>query len=168
MRNLKRPKTQLSCSRLLTLGLLLVLASLRPVSATAATAETKAPAMAKLVGQRTRLNDAILRLSQPAKCKVDSDCASAPMGVKPCGGPWKYVLYSKTNSKIAKLKTKLADYNKLDQQLNESQQSMSDCSVTLQPNLKCEHFTCIDLSNANAANASAGLEKITPAPAPHH
>jgi len=122
----------------------------------------------KRIAQRARLNDEVLRLSQPLTCKADSDCASLAMGSKPCGGPWKFVLYSKRNSKIPALKKKLDEYNKLDQKINESQQVMSDCSVAIEPILKCEKSMCIDTASANAGNAREGLEKIAPAPAPKH
>lgn len=98
----------------------------------------------KNVARRARLNDEILRLSQPLKCSTDADCASLPMGSKPCGGPWKYVLYSKKNSKVPALKKKLDEYNKLDQKLNQAQQGISDCMVTMEPLAKCEKSMCID------------------------
>ncbi len=159
MRNLKQ---HLSFSRLLGIGSLTVLVlSGHPDFAFG---ETKTPASEKLVGDRTRLNDDVLRLSQPAKCRVGSDCAALPMGSKPCGGPWKYVLYSKNNRKLAKLKQRLTEYNKLDQRINESQQTMSDCSMTMQPDLKCINSMCVDSKNTNAPNAGAGLQKMSPAP----
>jgi hypothetical protein len=118
----------------------------------------------KRIAQRARLNDEVLRLSQPLKCSSDADCASLPMGSKPCGGPWKYVLYSKKNSKVPALKKKLSEYNKLDQKINEAQQVMSDCSMALEPNLKCEKSMCVDTANANSENAKAGFENVGTAP----
>ena len=159
---MRNDKQQLSFSRLVVISSITILTVMPGFLPDIANAEAKAPSTEKLIGQRTRLNDDVLRLSQPAKCKVDGDCAVLPMGVKPCGGPWKYVLYAKKNSKLAKLKARLADYNKLDQQINESQQTMSDCSMTVQPQLKCEHSMCIDSQNANAANAATGFEKAKP------
>ena len=120
------------------------------------------PSTEKLVGERERLNAEVMRLSQPLKCKADTDCSSLPMGAKPCGGPWKYVLYSSKNSKVPALKKKLDEYNKLDQQINEKQQVMSDCSVSLEPEPKCVKNQCMDAANANAPNAKEGLDKIAP------
>jgi hypothetical protein len=114
----------------------------------------------KNIAQRARLNDEVLRLSQPLKCSADSDCASLPMGSKPCGGPWKYVLYSKKNAKVPALKKKLTDYNKLDQKINEATEVMSDCSVALEPVAKCVKSVCTDTANANAENAKAGFENV--------
>jgi hypothetical protein len=156
MRNFKQ---QLSISRLLLIGSLAVFI-FTPLRSEARTES-------KLVGQRTRLNDDVLRLSQPAKCKVDSDCAALPMGIKPCGGPWKYILYSKKNAKLSKLKKRLDEYNKLDQQINETQQTMSDCSVTMKPELKCTNSMCVDSKNTNAPNAGAGLGKMSPESSAH-
>jgi hypothetical protein len=98
----------------------------------------------KTIAQRARLNDEVLRLSQPLTCSSDSDCASLAMGSKPCGGPWKYVIYSKKNSKVPALKKKLGDYNKLDQHVNQSQNTMSDCSMLIEPNLACVKSICIE------------------------
>jgi hypothetical protein len=121
----------------------------------------------KSVNTRARLNDDVLRLSQPLKCKADGDCVSIALGVKPCGGPWKYILYSKKNPKVPLLKKKVAEYNQVDQKINESQQMMSDCSKTLEPIPKCANSMCIDGQDVSGASAPDDLEKITPAPPPH-
>lgn len=115
--------------------------------------------LAKLTSKREALNNDVMRLVQPLKCSADTDCAALEMGVKPCGGPWKYVIYSKKNSKVATLKKKLADYNALDQKINEQQQTMSDCMVSVKPSPKCVNKMCIDSANANAAGAAQGLTK---------
>ena len=159
MRNFKRP-TSPTC--FFKAALLVTLSS----GLTLARAEGQAQKPDHLINERARLNDEVLRLSQPLTCKADTDCASLAMGSKPCGGPWKFVLYSKKNTKLSSLKKKLADYNKLDQKVNESQQLMSDCSVTLEPEPKCVNKMCVDAANVSASNTApntaAGFKDIKP------
>ncbi len=120
----------------------------------------------KTIAKRARLNDEVLRLSQPLKCSSDADCAALPMGSKPCGGPWKYVLYSKKNAKVAKLQKKLDEYNTLDQKVNAANQMVSDCMMTMEPVLKCSNSMCIDTASVNADNVKAGFENVGQPPTP--
>ncbi len=97
-----------------------------------------------MLAKRTKLSGDIAKLALPLKCSNDHDCAFLEMGTKPCGGPWKYILYSKKNAKIPALKKKIAEYGKLDQSYNKVSGMMSDCSMTLPPEPKCVAKVCED------------------------
>ena len=78
-------------------------------------------------------------------CDDVSSCALLPFGAKPCGGPWSYLVYSKTTVDEAELENLVARYNAFEAEVNRRYGRMSDCSVPPQPVLGCVDGTCVDV-----------------------
>ena len=123
--------------------------------------ESKPVSVDDMIERRTVMSDEITDLTKPLTCSLDRDCAVVEMGVKPCGGPWKHLIYSRKNKKASTLKRKIADYNKLDGKINEAQQLMSDCSMTMPPQPKCQKHVCIDTAARQERDINRKL--LTPA-----
>ena len=89
----------------------------------------------------------ILDLVGVAACEGDADCRFIALGDKPCGGPWRYLVYSVTTVDTVTLATKVAAYNAFNRQLNEKYGWKSDCSVPAPPNVGCRQGRCADLGS---------------------
>ena len=133
-----------------------------PIFCLLATGTSKTLTVEEMTERRSTLNDEVMALTQPLTCKSNYNCATIEMGTKPCGGPWKHILYSKTNSKNSALKKKITEYNKLDQKINEATQVMSDCAMMLPPEPKCVNRLCVDTTARNAAHGSTHRSKKVP------
>jgi hypothetical protein len=78
-----------------------------------------------------------------AACKDVKECRSIAFGAKPCGGPWKFKIYSVTGLDTTQLASKVDAYNKLNAAFNARHGWMSDCMVVTQPNLGCVEGNCV-------------------------
>lgn len=121
-------------------------------------AAEKTVSLEKMIERRSEMSDEITALAKPLTCKTDSDCATIEMGTKPCGGPWKYLLYSKKNPKASALKKKISDYNQLDTKINEAQQTMSDCMVMMKPEPKCVNSVCENTAIPKSGTKAPGRQ----------
>jgi hypothetical protein len=101
---------------------------------------------AKLKARHTQLEKEISKLVKTSPCSSKADCGVAEVGVKPCGGPWSYKIYSKKNVRSKSLEKKVAEFNALDKSLNEKEELMSDCSVEMQPEVACVKNACTDVA----------------------
>jgi hypothetical protein len=72
-----------------------------------------------------------------------SECALAPLGVRPCGGPRAYLAYSTAETDSAALRALLAVYERLDRERNEAQGLVSTCELMLPPDLALENGRCV-------------------------
>lgn len=106
--------------------------------------------------KRAKLKNEIEALNQDLTCESHSDCDVLEMGVKPCGGPWRHLTYSKKNTKASALKRKVSDYNGLDKSFNEASNIMSDCGVQLPPEVRCVEKACKIMSNEDLRPAAPG------------
>jgi hypothetical protein len=87
------------------------------------------------LGQKEKEIDAFIAA---AKCS-SSGCGFMAFGSKPCGGPWKYIVYPKSID-IDKLTQMVNDYNELQHQYNLETNAISDCSVVMPP----EEVACVN------------------------
>lgn len=129
--------------------------------------DAKTLTVEEMTERREVLNEEVMELTRPLTCKSNKDCATLEMGTKPCGGPWKYVLFSKKNKKVSALKKKITDYNKIDQKINEATQVMSDCMMMLPPEPKCLNKVCTDTAKRGTSRGSqkkpSTAESLAPA-----
>ena len=72
-----------------------------------------------------------------------TDCRSIAFGDKPCGGPWKYKVFSISGLDTLELGELVASYNKFNTILNKRYGWMSDCMGVTPPNLDCVDGHCI-------------------------
>ncbi len=76
------------------------------------------------------------------KACAGNDCKSVGMGVKACGGPVKYLIYSLSQVDEKVLLDKINAYNALQAELNKKYNRMSDCMVALPPTVDCVNGLC--------------------------
>lgn len=69
-------------------------------------------------------------------------CAIKPIGVKPAGGPWGYLVYSSKDTDLEKLQVLVSDYNKLDAERNEESDTFSTGDIATEPSLKIQDGMC--------------------------
>jgi hypothetical protein len=89
---------------------------------------------------------AVESLSQDLSCTEASSCACIGIGSKPCGGPWRYLVYSKATVDEKELKALVADLKAYEEGYNKQEGIISDCSITQTANPGCTENKCVDLN----------------------
>ncbi len=69
-------------------------------------------------------------------------CDLLPIGAKPCGGPWGYLVFSHEKSDGKVLKTLIDKYDELDHQRNLEEGRFSTCEIAAKPQLTLRDGTC--------------------------
>ena len=96
--------------------------------------------LARLAALKTE----VLLLVGEADCSEIGACRSLPLGAKPCGGPWEYLIYSTTNSDTLRIKEKVEEYNEWNRVLNSRYGYVSDCGIVEEPQLLCLNGKCVN------------------------
>lgn len=94
-----------------------------------------------------RLRDYILGYVGSAPCSGDGDCRYLAFGAKPCGGPWRYLVYSTRNVDPDLLAALVNRYNAANAVLNRRWHAISDCSIPPIPRAGCSLGSCVDLDD---------------------
>jgi hypothetical protein len=68
-----------------------------------------------------------------AEATDEAACRTLPLGAKPCGGPWTYLVYSAEASNSDRLDALAADYDRIDSARNRACGLASTCEVTAAP-----------------------------------
>jgi hypothetical protein len=79
----------------------------------------------------------ILSMISDLSCADSTECSYIGFGSKPCGGFWRYLIYSRSNVDTVLLKDKVRKYNEYNKSLNIKYGWISDCSLPPIPNVKC-------------------------------
>lgn len=87
--------------------------------------------------------DEIDELIGNAEADSAEQCAIMPIGVKPAGGPWGYLVYSSKDTDRSELEDLVSDYNKLDATRNEETESLSTGDFATEPTLQLQDGKCI-------------------------
>lgn len=69
-------------------------------------------------------------------------CDIMPIGVKPAGGPWGFLVYSTEQSDRERLEMLVARYNELDAERNAETDGFSTADVATRPSLMLKNGTC--------------------------
>lgn len=77
-----------------------------------------------------------------ANCSSDSQCHSMGFGHKPCGGFYKYRIYSDENTNTDQLENKINQYNSLSREFNKKNNIISNCMLLIKPVLICHNNSC--------------------------
>ena len=85
-----------------------------------------------------------LEIISDLSCQDSTDCEFVSFGVKPCGGPWRYLVYSATHVDNVLLNEKVKAYNEYNNTLNIRYGWISDCSLAIIPVLGCIEGECIN------------------------
>ena len=65
-----------------------------------------------------------------------------PLGAKPCGGPWSYVVYSVATTDSVRLAAVVKEYTTYQADLNRKQGLVSDCQFLPPPTIDCVGGQC--------------------------
>lgn len=90
-----------------------------------------------------RLENEILEMIGHAEASDVSFCSTIAFGSKPCGGPWRYLVYSAEVTDPDALEAKVAEYNRLQDRINREKGLVSDCSVPAQPTVELRDNACV-------------------------
>jgi hypothetical protein len=81
-------------------------------------------------------------LARADGCDEASQCASAPLGAKACGGPRTYLVYCKATADEAALLRALDALKGAEEAYNKAAGIASDCAMALPPELRLEGRAC--------------------------
>ena len=79
-------------------------------------------------------------------CSTSLQCSSVAIGAKPCGGPWRYLVYSHGNVNEPELQRRTDDLFAFEREYNMRNGMASDCSVPRPPMPGCVDSMCVDLN----------------------
>lgn len=77
-----------------------------------------------------------------AEAESAAHCEMIPIGVKPAGGPWGYLVFSSQTSDLEKLEKLVERYNELDAQRNEDDGGFSTADFATEPVLTLQNGSC--------------------------
>lgn len=92
--------------------------------------------------ERARLETQILDLIGDAPATAASQCQAIAFGSKPCGGPWRYLVYSTAHTDSARLGALVEQYNALDEKINIAKGMGSDCAFISRPTIVLNGGRC--------------------------
>lgn len=75
-------------------------------------------------------------------CTNGDGCRTMPMGVKACGGPTNYVIYSLSKTDEKQLTEKVKQYTDFQKELNIKYNRTSDCLFLSPPTVDCLNGVC--------------------------
>ena len=87
---------------------------------------------------------AVYTLIRDLSCVDSLVCADIGIGSKPCGGPWRDVVYSTATVNQADLMMKVADLNVYEDGYNRQEGIISDCMVAPSARPACVDGKCVD------------------------
>ena len=70
-------------------------------------------------------------------------CQTLPLGAKPCGGPWTYLVYSAEASDSTRLADLAAEYHAVNAEWNAACELGSDCMMVGPPDVILENGRCV-------------------------
>lgn len=98
-----------------------------------------------LLGQMNSIYGEIEELVEDS-CESSDQCIATAIGVKPCGGPTKFIVHSSRTDQ-QELDELVEKYNELNAEYNEVNELGSDCSVVTAPEMECISGTCQEIAN---------------------
>lgn len=80
-----------------------------------------------------KLEAEIMELIGEAAATEAGFCQTIAFGSKPCGGPWRYLVYSTQSTDSTLLRSKVERYNRLQAERNRELGLVSDCALVVRP-----------------------------------
>jgi hypothetical protein len=80
-----------------------------------------------------RLKARVHTIANLGGCAGSGECRLAPLGTKPCGGPWSYIAYCPRTTDTAALRKTLDEVQRKEHAFNEAYHPISDCMMAVQP-----------------------------------
>jgi len=100
-------------------------------------------AAADAVSDLARLRAEIASLVGTARCMNLVQCRIAGLGIDACGSPAEYLVYSWMSTDKAALDTKIAEYNFVQEDLQNKQQPAAACVAPPEPVATCINGRCV-------------------------
>jgi hypothetical protein len=94
-------------------------------------------------------------------CAADDDCVALPVGYKECGGPWRYLIASEHNPKLAQIRRSLESQLVLQKENSARKGLMSTCDVTPHPWGVCARGQCSASLPVNVEYQVVSLPRVT-------
>lgn len=88
------------------------------------------------------LRESIVGQVGKAPCSSGSVCRTIGLGVKPCGGPHEYLIYSTAATDSVRLAREVARYNEAEANRNREKGLVSDCRALVRPQVSCISGQC--------------------------
>ncbi|HEY7408727.1 MAG TPA: hypothetical protein VH638_10715 [Gemmatimonadaceae bacterium] len=82
-------------------------------------------------------------LARTDGCDQGSQCATAPVGAKACGGPRTYLVYCRATTDEAALLRALDELKRAEEEYNRAAGLASDCMFVTPPAVRLEGATCM-------------------------
>ncbi len=84
----------------------------------------------------------IQQLTSDKSCNAHEQCASIGIGARPCGGPEKYLVYSKSKTDEESLTRAVNEYSLIQKLKNEKMKKLGICVVATRPEVECVQQQC--------------------------
>lgn len=104
-------------------------------------------AAASDTSQIARLEREARALAHADGCTAD-ECRTAPVGVRPCGGPRAYLVYCAARTDSAALFAKLAELARAEEAFNKQNEMMSTCEFRQPPTTRLQDGSCVAMPGA--------------------
>lgn len=78
-----------------------------------------------------------------AEASSEDRCEIMPIGVKPAGGPWGYLIFSSEYTNKERLEELVNRYNELDMERNQEEGGMSTGDIATEPNIQLIDGNCV-------------------------
>lgn len=95
--------------------------------------DPQAPDEAADLKEIQRLKAQVRTIANLGGCAGSGECRLAPLGTKPCGGPWSYIAYCPRTTDTASLRKALDEVQRKEHAFNEAYHPISDCMMAVQP-----------------------------------
>jgi len=88
---------------------------------------------------------AIMIYNEVGNAEADSAdrCDIIPIGVKPAGGPWAFLVFSTEYTDKERLEELVLRYNELDMERNQRDGRMSTADIATEPNVTLQNGRCV-------------------------
>ena len=93
----------------------------------------------------TALRDTIQTIVGDATASDPASCRTIPLGAKPCGGPWTYLVFSSEMTDSVRLFASVDRYNETEARLNAVDGRVSDCSYVARPQVEIRGGRCVTI-----------------------
>lgn len=146
----KRTTSNKAIAQCLLAPLVAILATTASPVVANETLELKKPAATATCNGNVSLHNLrhrIIAIADRRERSTVRNCASIRLGVKACGGPKRYLVYSKSSTDIDKLKKLVKRYNRCDQERNVRLGLISTCEYRLKPRLRLQRGECAPRRN---------------------
>jgi hypothetical protein len=91
---------------------------------------------------RDRLRAEARQMARSDGCAEAGQCRAKPMGAKPCGGPWEYLVYCSLTTDEKALDAHLERLRQFEDTLNAHYRIGSICDMVMEPGVALESGSC--------------------------